>query len=71
MLHEQVHSSNVRSVGYDQGACVLEVSFHNGASYRYDNVPARVHAALMTAPSKGGFLAKSIKGHYPYRRISG
>jgi hypothetical protein len=71
LLHEQVHSSNVRSVGYSQEERVLEVAFHSGGVYRYDNVPADVHAALMAASSKGGFLARFVKGRYPYRHISG
>jgi hypothetical protein len=71
LLHEQVRSSHVRSVGYSQQERVLEVAFHNGGVYRYDGVPADVHTALMAAPSKGGFLARFIKGRYVYRRVSG
>ncbi|MEU6978159.1 KTSC domain-containing protein [Streptomyces sp. NPDC046371] len=69
LLHQSVHSSNLRSVGYDELGCVLEVAFHGGRLYRYDKVPAQVHAALMAAPSKGTFLAQFIKGQYPYRRV--
>lgn len=70
MLHEPVRSSNVRSVGYSLEERVLEVAFHSGGLYRYDGVPADVHAALMLASSKGGFLARVVKGRYPYRRVS-
>nr|WP_277761217.1 KTSC domain-containing protein [Streptomyces lydicus] len=69
-MHEPVRSSNVRSVGYSQAERVLEIAFHGGRLYRYDNVPADVHAALMASSSKGGFLARFIKGRYPYRAIS-
>ncbi|NDZ73729.1 KTSC domain-containing protein [Streptomyces sp. SID10362] len=71
MFHEQVRSSNVRSVGYSQQDRVLEVAFHSGGVYRYDGVPADVHTALMAAPSKGSFLARFIKGRYEHRRVSG
>ncbi|WP_237546983.1 KTSC domain-containing protein [Streptomyces jietaisiensis] len=71
MLHEQVRSSHVRSVGYSQQERVLEVAFHDGGVYRYNDVPADVHTALMAAPSKGGFLARFVKGRYVYRRVSG
>lgn len=71
MLHEPVRSTNVRSVGYSPTEHVLEVAFHSGGLYRYDGVPADVHAALMVSPSKGSFLAQFVKGRYPYRRISG
>ncbi|MEV6328492.1 KTSC domain-containing protein [Streptomyces sp. NPDC051909] len=69
LLHQPVHSSNLRSVAYDEVGWVLEVAFHGGRLYRYDGVPPQVHAALMAAPSKGTFLARFIKGRYPYRRI--
>ncbi|MFZ3491946.1 KTSC domain-containing protein [Streptomyces sp. 5.8] len=39
-------------------------------AHHYENVPADVHAALMASSSKGGFLARFIKGRYPYRPIS-
>ncbi|WP_405625906.1 KTSC domain-containing protein [Streptomyces sp. NBC_01396] len=71
MLHEPVRSTNIRSVGYSQTERVLDVAFHSGGIYRCDNVPADVHSALMASPSKGGFLARFIKGHYPYRPVSG
>ncbi|MEU5076002.1 KTSC domain-containing protein [Streptomyces asoensis] len=70
MLHELVRSTNVRSVGYSQAERALEVAFHSGGLYRYDNVPPDVHSALMASPSKGSFLAQFIKGRYPYRPIS-
>lgn len=71
MLHEPVRSSNVLSVGYSQAERVLEVAFHSGGLYRYENVPPDVHEALMASASKGGFLARFIKGRYPYRPIRG
>jgi hypothetical protein len=71
LLHVPVRSSHVRSVGYSQQERVLEVAFHSGGVYRYDDVPADVHTALMAAPSKGGFLARFVKGRYVYRRVSG
>ena len=70
MLHEPVHSSNVRSVGYSPVEHVLELAFHSGGLYRYQGVPAHVHADLMASPSKGRFVARFIKGHYVYQPIS-
>lgn len=71
MLHEPVRSSNVRSVGYGPAERVLEIAFHSGGLYRYEDVPADVHAALMASSSKGGFVARFIKDRYTYRRIAG
>lgn len=46
-------SSNIKSVGYDSLALLLEVEFKGGAAYTYRNVTAARHAKLMAAKSKG------------------
>ena len=61
MEREPVASEALRSVGYDPDAQVLEVELAGGAVYRYLDVPAHVHAALMTAPSHGRFYADGIR----------
>lgn len=65
-----VSSSNLRAVGYDRWSLTLEIKFCSGGAYAYDGVPPRIHAGLMAASSKGGYLAAFIKGRYPYRRLN-
>jgi hypothetical protein len=68
MIRKPVASSNLSSVGYEDH--VLEIEFHSGSVYQYDNVPYSVYASLMTAVSKGRFFAAAVKDRYPCRRIS-
>ncbi len=69
MNRQAVSSSNLRSVGYDPVARILEVKFHDGGVYHYFGVPEGTYQGLMTAGSKGGYLADRVKGVYRYRRI--
>lgn len=62
-----VTSSNLSSVGYE--GQTLYVRFHHGGLYAYDGVPERVYQELMAAPSHGKYLARYVKGVYPYRKI--
>jgi len=66
MNHTPVSSSNVKSIGYENG--ILEVIFHNGLAYRYD-VPESVYREFMSAPSKGRFVSSRLKGRYSERRV--
>lgn len=63
-----VNSSNLESVGYENG--MLYIRFRSGGLYSYAGVPAAVYAALMQAPSHGSFFHAHIKNVYPYSRIS-
>lgn len=62
-----VSSSNISSIGYESGT--LYVAFNSGGLYAYSGVPESVYNALMSASSHGSYLARHIKGVYPYRRI--
>jgi hypothetical protein len=62
-----VDSSNLSSVGYDNGN--LYISFHSGSTYRYFNVPESVYHELLSASSKGKYHAAYIKNSYRYQRI--
>lgn len=60
----------MRSVGYDSVSMVLEIEFHDySAVYQYSGVPPEVYKGLMDAPSHGTYLARHIKGVFPYQRI--
>lgn len=69
MNRNQVASSNLTSVGYDEPAQTLEIEFTNGAIYQYYNVSAMVFDQLMQAPSKGQFLHVYIRNAYPFSRV--
>lgn len=62
-----VSSSNISSIGYENGT--LYVAFNRGGLYAYAGVPERVYRELMAASSHGSYLARYVKGVYPYQRI--
>jgi hypothetical protein len=65
---ESPESSNIARFGYDESSQILTVEFINGGSYNYYDVPTMVFEQMKAAPSKGQFLAQSIKGIYRYAR---
>ncbi|AOF53691.1 KTSC domain-containing protein [Rodentibacter caecimuris] len=69
MHHIPVHSSNVLSIAYDENFQILEVKFRSGGTYQYLNVPLSRYTGLMSAGSKGGYIADYIKPYYRYRRV--
>jgi hypothetical protein len=69
MKRQQVQSSNLVSVGYEDGSSTLEIEFKGGALYQYYNVPAHIHDGLMAADSKGSYFHANIKDLFPYSRV--
>ena len=61
MRRVPVESEAIRSVDYDFDARLLEIEFHSGAIYRYFDVPAGVHLALMQAASLGEAFARLVR----------
>ena len=68
---ERVHvsSSNIRSIGYDAEAQVLEIEFISSGVYQYSDVPEQVHERLMSARSKGSFFSANIRDRFQTRKI--
>ncbi len=64
-----VDSSNLKSVGFDEKARVLEIEFHHGGIYHYHDVPAETHAALMKAESKGKYFQSHIRNKFRFEKI--
>lgn len=63
---QDVSSSNVESVGYDDENNVLRVKFLNGRVYDYLGVSRAQFEALLTSPSVGQYLNMAIKSQFPY-----
>lgn len=64
MLRQNVRSSNLRSVGYDQNISLLEIEFKGGRLYQYSNVPAMIYNGLMSASSHGKYFHRNIRDKY-------
>ena len=69
MLVVAVESTTLAAVGYEDAQELLQLEFCGRAVYHYFGVPAAVHAALLCAPSKGGYFNRAIRGHFPYRLV--
>ena len=72
MERQEVDSSNIDAVGYDETTQTLEIEFRNGV-YQYEDVPEDVpedvYEGLMGADSIGGFFHECIRDVYPCSRI--
>lgn len=62
-------SSNLKSARYDGDSSTFEVSFKNGTTYQYFDVPQHIADDFNAAESKGGFLAAQVKGHFRYSKL--
>ena len=70
MKRAAVTSRSLRSLGYEPDEQALEVEFHNGSIYRYEQVPPNVVQALLEADSLGRYFNQVFKPqHYSYRRL--
>ena len=65
---ETPESSNIARFGYDNDSQVLSVEFNRGGLYNYFDVPEDVFESMKAAPSKGQFLAQTVKGTFRYAR---
>lgn len=65
-----VQSTTLATVVYDEGRELLQLEFLNRAIYQYFGVPRAVHQALLSAPSKGRYFNRAIRGWFPFCRVS-
>lgn len=65
-----VDSTTLSTVVYDEAHELLQLEFRRSrAVYQYFSVPAAVHQALLSAPSKGGYFNRIIRGRFPYALV--
>lgn len=69
MERTRVKSSNIKSIGYDPEALILEVEFLNKTLYHYFDVPLVKYLGIMDADSHGTFLNEYIKPFHHYKKI--
>lgn len=63
-------SSAIREIDYDPERQRLMLTFVNGKSYIYDDVPPDVFEAFEAAPSKGAFFNHTIRDRYRFRETT-
>jgi hypothetical protein len=69
MLRQAVNSSELRSVGYDLSASILEAEFHSGDIYQYFDVPARLVLELLEAESIGRYFNAWIRPRFKFSKV--
>ena len=69
MLRQAVKSSELRWVGYEESALLLEVEFQSGEVYRYFDVPARLVLELLRADSIGRFFNAHIRPKFAFEKV--
>ena len=62
-------STAIRSLGYDQTARTLFVTFIDGDAYAYFDVPESLYRDFRTASSKGRFFAYQVRNRFRYRKL--
>lgn len=67
MIMHPVSSSDIRSIGYENGT--LHIQFRSGGLYAYYGVPVSVYQALVNASSRGRYFHAHIKGRYGDTKI--
>jgi len=56
-------------VSYDESRKNLEIEFHSGIIYQYQNVPSKIHTDLMSATSVGTYYTDKIKNRFRSIRL--
>lgn len=71
VLRHSVTSSRIHAIGYDPTTRILEIAFHNGEIYQYQDVPERIYKKYISdaVVSKGRFFDGVIKGKFLCRRM--
>ena len=68
-----IPSSTLAAVCYLPDQSLLPVQFRSGDLYAYFDVPQRVYAELLAAPSKGRYFNVSVRSRFrcqPFGRAS-
>ena len=64
-----VESACIASLSFSIEENILQLEFRNGLAYEYFGVPASLYTNLLSAQSKGAFVTRFIRGHFPFRRL--
>lgn len=63
-----VDSSHLKTI--EHNGKNLYITFKNGSTYEYDNVPEAMARQMLKVDSKGKFLWRYIRDKYPYRKTT-
>jgi len=66
---QNVFSSHVEAVGFDDATGDLLISWKNGKTSAYAGVPEDLAQQVANAPSVGQMIHGLIKNNYPHRYV--
>lgn len=69
MIRENISSTSLASIGYDEDHAILEVEFQTGEVYQYFGVPISEYDALMNADSIGAYFSHHIRPSYDFKHV--
>lgn len=69
MERKKVNSSQIRSVGYDPSAQLLEVEMSDGTIWQYSRVPSETYRRLMAAPTIASYYRDQIEEDFSRKRV--
>jgi|CXWK01.1.fsa_nt_gi hypothetical protein len=69
MKRQNVDSSNIRSIGYDEKTEILEVEFQNSHIYQFEGVGKSVHKKLLKAESIGKTFNESVRRKFNFKKV--
>jgi hypothetical protein len=67
---QRIESEAISAVGYESATQTLRITYRNGRTYDYADVPPEEFSEFMNAPSRGAYANQVIKPKYKYREIS-
>lgn len=70
MQRNEVKSSRIKSIGYNNKDQVLEIEFFELGIYQYVGVPLLTYQTFLSVKSKGRFYDGVIKNKYLCRKIT-
>ena len=69
MERKKVSSSQIRSIGYDSSARILEVEMSDGTIWQYSGVSSEVHRRLLAAPTIASYYHDNVEEEYSRKRV--
>ena len=62
-------SSLIYAITYNESTRVLQVTFHSGSTWEYEEFPDTEYYNLLHAKSMGSYFMKNIRGKYTENEI--
>ncbi len=69
MEYQEVKSSHIAEVGYDEASQTLGVKFKTGQHYVYEGVHPIVHKEMLAAESPGKYFHSNVRNIFQTKRI--